>query len=145
MGPIKTEPGLSNADVLKEGGGSKKKPTSHPRVRKGPLPAARNPLRLIKVGNEWHIHNTTFGEREVYQQLFGPEARAAGEGPRFNKPGLYWYATVQNFVDWITDDDGNAYTEEQFTEELIMQLIVLAREEFLAAQAVARNADLRRP
>ena len=51
----------------------------------------------------------------------------------------------RDFVDWITDDDGNAYTEEQFTEELIMQRIVLAREEFLAAQAVARNADLRRP
>ena len=27
----------------------------------------------------------------------------------------------RNFVDWITDDDGNAYTEEHFTEELIMQ------------------------
>ena len=108
-------------------------------------PAARNQLLLVKVGNGWHINNTKFGKREVYQQLFGPEARAAGEGPRFNKPGLYWYATVQNFVDWITDDDGNAYTEEQFTEELIMQLIVLAREEFLAAQAVARNTDLRRP
>ena len=51
----------------------------------------------------------------------------------------------RNFVDWITDDDGNAYTEEHFTEELIIQLIVLARKKFLAAQAVARNADLRRP
>ena len=54
-------------------------------------------------------------------------------------------ASRRDFVDWITDDDGNAHTEEQFTEELITQRIVLAREEFLAAQAVARNADLRRP
>ena len=51
----------------------------------------------------------------------------------------------RNFVDWITDDDGNAHTEERLTEELIMQIIVLAHEEFLAAQAAARNADLRRP
>ena len=51
----------------------------------------------------------------------------------------------RNSVDWITDNDGNAYTEEHFTEELIMQLIVLAREEYLAAQAVVRNANLRRP
>ena len=51
----------------------------------------------------------------------------------------------RNIVDWITDDDGNAHTEEHFTEELTTQLIVLAREEFLAAQATARNADLRRP
>ena len=51
----------------------------------------------------------------------------------------------RDFVDWITDDDGNAHTEEQLTEELIMQRIILAHNEFLAAQAVARNADLRRP
>ena len=50
----------------------------------------------------------------------------------------------RDFVDWITDDDGNAHTEEHFTEELIIQRIILARKEFLDTQAVARNAALRR-
>ena len=68
--------------------------------------------------------------------------------PDSTNPGCT--GTLRSRISWTgshltSADDGNAYTEVHLTEELIVQRIVLAREEFLAAQAAARNADLRRP
>ena len=61
-------------------------------------------------------------ECEVYQLFLGQDARASGEGPRFIKEGRFWFATVQNFIDWITPGDENiAYTPEQINEELIIE------------------------
>ena len=134
MGPIKLKPAMLRGD--NEGGGQKPPPTPHPKVRKASqVVARRKVLHVVRFQDGFRINGTTYEERKVHQQLLGPDARASGERPRFVREGKFWFATVQNFVDWITPEGENvAYTPEQITEELILDLITSSRKDFADAK-----------